>query len=183
MVVSRQHCAIGDELVGRATFSDDLRYRYMLSRFWGSDPAVTFIMLNPSTGDERNLEATTAGCASRARKWGYGGIVVANLFALISTDPKVLAKSADPIGPLNNAFIDNLQTLNVHTDGKIICAWGKHGRLNNREQEVLKLLKGVPLYALDLNKDGTPRHPLHMSHSKEPGIWFTHDQSLETVYG
>lgn len=152
-----------------ATFSGDMRYRYKLSRKWGKGPVLVCILLNPSTGDEFKLETTTAGLRKRAENWGYDGIVVYNLFALISTDPQRIYEHDDPIGKYNDSFIRNL--IDDEPEGSIVlCAWGNHGRLMNRDDEVVKLLP-EELYSLGVNKTGTPRHPLHMAHSIKPIPW------------
>lgn len=158
-----------DGTTGRAIFSEDLKYRYLLSRQWGSKPSLIFIMLNPSTGNEHSLEATTAGCLTRAKNWGFGGLIVLNLFAYISTDPSKLKEVKDPVGPDNDLFI--LQANEFASVGSdVICAWGKYGSLHDRDQAVLEMLH-MPKYVLEINKDGSPRHPLHMSHKIEPRIW------------
>ncbi|MBV8312930.1 MAG: DUF1643 domain-containing protein [Planctomycetaceae bacterium] len=57
----------------------------------------------------RPLEATNdptiERCERRARRWGFGGLIVTNLFALCATDPAGLRRVADPIGPENDATI------------------------------------------------------------------------------
>jgi hypothetical protein len=158
-----------DGTKGRAVFSEDGEYRYLLSRSWNAAPSLVFIMLNPSTGNEHSLEATTAGCLTRAKNWNYGGMIVVNLFALISTDPTKLKDHPDPIGPHNDYFLTKVNEF-AAVGSTVVCAWGKHGALNNRDNDVLEMLH-MPKYVLELNKDGSPRHPLHMSHKIEPRIW------------
>jgi len=52
-----------------------------------------------------------------------------------------------------------------------IAAWGNNGKLNERDKQVTALLKDRDLYSLGINKDGSPRHPLHLSHSIQPELW------------
>jgi hypothetical protein len=69
-----------------AEFSPCRRYRYVLWRTW--DPAagsVNFIGLNPSTADEQVDDPTIRCCIGFARDWGYGGLVMTNLFAIPAT--------------------------------------------------------------------------------------------------
>ena len=71
-----------------ARFSAGRRYRYTLWRVW--EPALgccNFLMLNPSTADESTNDPTIERCQRRAQRWGYGGLVVTNLFALCTSDP------------------------------------------------------------------------------------------------
>lgn len=88
-----------------AVLSDDGQYRCQLERTWGFGDAVTFVMLNPSTADARKDDPTIRRCLSYARSWGYDGIRVVNLYALRSSDPKMLKTVADPVGPENDAWI------------------------------------------------------------------------------
>lgn len=74
-----------------AVVSDCGRYRYRLDRIWDTAlPAVTFIMLNPSTADASNDDATIrrlAGTNGFARRWGCGALIVVNLYAWRATTP------------------------------------------------------------------------------------------------
>ena len=71
-----------------AVFSDDMVYRYRLWRTWDPDlPTCLFIMLNPSTADHEQNDPTIRRCLDFAKQWGYGQLLVGNLFALRATDP------------------------------------------------------------------------------------------------
>ena len=158
-------------MIGGATFSEDGTYRYVLSRDWEANgKLIVWIMLNPSIGDDSILERTTAGCLKRSQAWGFGAMIVLNLFAYISTDPKELKIVEDPIGKFNNGFIQVIGR-NSPEDALFIAAWGNHGKHLNRDKEVAELLGTRDLYCLGINKDGSPRHPLHMSHSIHPELW------------
>lgn len=70
------------EIKKDATISDCGKYRYRLSRIWEPGrPVATFVMLNPSTADATNDDATIRKCMGFARRWNLGGIHVGNLFA------------------------------------------------------------------------------------------------------
>src|SRR5512135_1752078 len=89
-----------------ARFSIDRRNRYALWRVWGHDEDIcNFLLLNPSIADEVTNDPTSVRCERRARRWGFGGLIVTNLFALCATDPAGLRRVADPIGPENDAAI------------------------------------------------------------------------------
>lgn len=152
-----------------AKLSDDGRYRYSLTRVW--DPGkglVNWIMLNPSTADARQDDPTIRRCINFTRSWGFGGLVVTNLFALRSPAPEVLELDPDPVGPLNDAaIVHEAITATLH-----VAAWGVHGRLHGRDQVVRRLLTEhplrLPLKCLGWTKSGQPRHPLYLLTSASP---------------
>ncbi len=82
-----------------AVISDCGRYRYRLTRRWGDGPLLSFIMLNPSTADAEVDDPTIRRCMGFARRDGYGGIVVGNLYAFRTTKPKALFAADNPLGP------------------------------------------------------------------------------------
>lgn len=152
-----------------AVFSDDGRYRYSLSREWDlRGEQVCWIMLNPSiAGDERD-DPTIRRCMGFARKWGYGGIVVVNLFAAIATFPADLAKMKDPVGPHNDEAI--LQAIKGR---RVVCAWGNLGpwlRSNwHRDMTVATMVIDTArtnAHCLGLTKFGYPQHPVRLAGSK-----------------
>lgn len=151
------------DLIRAAIISDDGRYRYVLSRSWEPDlPCVLFIMLNPSIADGLIDDATIRKCIGFARKWGYGGIWVVNLYALRATDHRELWKvsPAERIGPLNDAWIE--QMVQIAGDN-VVLAWGAHNRDDNRIAEVKHFLHGHAR-CLGVNMNGSPRHPLMLAY-------------------
>lgn len=150
-----------------ATFSACRQWRYSLSRIWDDSlPRCVFVCLNPSTADESKDDNTIRKCVKFAQRWGYGSFHMLNVFAWRSTDPKVLPGVDDPIGPDNNAAILS-ETAKA---GIVVCAWGRHASLKGRGAEVLRMLNlaGVGTYALKLNKDGSPMHPLYIRDDTTP---------------
>ena len=63
-----------------AGFSADRRYRYWLTRRWGSGPALMFVSLNPSNADERHDDPTTRRDMRFARRLGYDAMTLLNLY-------------------------------------------------------------------------------------------------------
>lgn len=49
-------------------------------------------MLNPSTADAEIDDPTITRCIGFAKSWGFGGLMVGNLWAYRATDPKELKK-------------------------------------------------------------------------------------------
>src|SRR6185295_2456507 len=89
-----------------ATFSSCRRWRYLLWRRWDEKkPVANFLMLNPSTADETQLDPTCSRARDYAERWGYGALIVTNVFGWRSTDPDVMKAAKDPVGPGNDAAI------------------------------------------------------------------------------
>jgi hypothetical protein len=104
-----------------AQFSPCRNWRYTLIRQWADgEDLVAFLMFNPSTADETQDDPTIRKCIRFAMRWGYGRLVILNLFAIRGTDPRKVANVNDPVGPLNNYWI----LKSVEPAREIICAWG-----------------------------------------------------------
>ena len=117
-----------------ATISDCRKYRYSLSRTWDDKKnTVLFIALNPSTANERNDDPTIRKCINYANKWGYGSLLVANLFAYRTTKPTKLRYVKNPVGNDNDQHIMDLSK----NASLIVAAWGNEGSLFNRDKEVI----------------------------------------------
>lgn len=130
-------------------------YRYTLRRIWDTAlPQVMFVGLNPSTADETHDDPTIRRCVGFARRWGYGGIIVVNLFAFRATDPRVLRGAEDPVGPENDQWIVWCQ----EEAARVVAAWGNGGTFRGRAEEVLPRLREP--FALAINHTGQPAHPL-----------------------
>lgn len=150
-----------------AELSDDRNYRYRLWRTWDVEkPTLGWIMLNPSTADEVDDDKTIRRCIGYAKDWGYGSLVVANLFALRSKNPENLYDHDAPVGPDNDAHLRD-----VCDDAEmVVAAWGQHGDLQGRGPDVVSMLD-VDLYALDTTEDGHPNHPLFQPKDAEPEVF------------
>lgn len=145
-----------------AKISHDGKYRYSLVREWDKErPKVLFIGLNPSTADEKLDDPTIRRCINFAKRWGYGGILVGNLFAIRSTEPGLIRKDPDPVGPKNDASL-----LEMVKDAKLVVgAWGNHGAYLDRSAYVRRLIPDMKCLAR--NKTGEPTHPLYISDDQE----------------
>lgn len=153
------------------------RYRYRLERTvtrdaaaWtaGAERAVAFLMLNPSIADATIDDPTIRRCVGYARAWGFGRLIVGNVYALRATNPKALRTAVDPIGPENTphlkAIIDAAQL--------VVCAWGANAdRARARAVVGLICAAGQQLHVLGVTKDGHPRHPLYARADLCPTPW------------
>lgn len=150
-----------------AVLSDDGQYRYRLSRTWDTaKPTVAFVMLNPSTADATEDDPTIRRCLGFAKAWGYGSLVVVNLFGLRTPDPSNLRDHPNPVGPAND---EHLRAVCDDAE-QVVAAWGANGSLQGRAQEVGQTLE-ADLYALDTTKAGHPVHPLYQPADAEPEPW------------
>jgi hypothetical protein len=148
---------------GSAVISECSLYRYVLRRIWDKDGrSVLFVGLNPSTADASADDPTIRRCVRFARDWGYGSLIMANLFAYRATEPCVLPRVDDPVGPRNNWW---LSILSRKVD-LVIAAWGVHGTLLARDIEVLGKLSEV--HCLGVTKAGHPKHPLYLPATVTP---------------
>ena len=156
-------------MIKKAIISEDGKYRYRLERTWDeSGVKVLFIMLNPSTADAINDDATIRRCIDFAKRWGYGGLLVGNLFAYRATKPTELLNAENPIGE------DNLKYLN-EMYGEVtraVCAWG-NGKIIDRLSKKTGDYKPLSgwlghLSYLELSNDGTPKHPLYLKKELQP---------------
>jgi hypothetical protein len=133
------------------------RYRYRLTR--GEDPMLCFVMLNPSTADADNDDATIRRCLSFARREKCAGIKVVNLYAYRATKPAELRGVDDPFGPENWKHLERV----AQAGGRIVCAWGA-GAGDRHVRTCLGILRSgdADLVCLGTTAAGAPRHPLYV---------------------
>lgn len=156
-------------VISDAVLSPCEQYRYLLSRQWSENekPTVLWIMLNPSTADANVDDATITRLIRRSMGGDYGRLLVCNLFAFRSTDPRRLtADVSDPIGPWNNQFIRQA----LADANTVFCGWGNHGALWNRDKTVLRMARdaGHTPLCLGLTRTNQPRHPLYVGYDVRP---------------
>jgi hypothetical protein len=155
-----------------AEFSPCRKWRYLLWRRWDqARPVANFLMLNPSTADEVQLDPTCSRARNYAEKWGYGGLIVTNVFGWRATDPNAMKAVKDPVGPGNDAAI-----VRAAKDAAIVvCAWGNHGAFLNRSSDVKSLLNKskIRLHSLRVNANGEPAHPLYLPGNLKARSWLS----------
>jgi hypothetical protein len=123
-------------------------------------------LLNPSTATEEVDDPTIVRCRTRAQRGGAGGLVVVNSGAIRETDSKKACLAPDPIGPDNDAWIRSLiPTCKMH-----IAGWGPKAAIFGGDKRLRQVFQecGVELYALRINRDGSPRHPLYVGYNIQP---------------
>ncbi|MFN0276773.1 MAG: DUF1643 domain-containing protein [Chitinophagales bacterium] len=154
-----------------ATFSKDRKYRYSLLRVWDEvSPILNFIGLNPSKADEENDDKTISNCIAIAMKNGYGGIRMLNLFAIVSTDPKLLLTCEDPLGKNDDHIFEYLCS-----DEEYVFCWGAFKEARERANFMIE--KFTNALCLGQNIDGSPKHPCRLSH-ETPIVDFDNTKGL-----
>lgn len=128
-------------------------YRYSLSRVWEQElPRVTWVLLNPSTADAEQLDPTMRRCVSFAKREGFGGMEVVNLYAFRTKSPRAMLDASDPVGAENDSVLASVR-------GVVIAGWGVHAK-QARVAAAVRLLP--PLLSLGTTREGHPRHPLYV---------------------
>lgn len=166
---------------GAAWFSPCGRFRYRLTRPLGSGPGrhgtVLFVLVNPSTATAEKNDPTVRRCVSFGRAWGFAELVVANLCAMVSTDPAGLADVVDPVGPSNDRYLlEAAKNANL-----VVCGWGDGGGngaagmiVTARRGPVCAMLTRaqVPLHRVGpITQRHNPGHPLYLRGDARPVPW------------
>ena len=145
-------------------------YRYQATYTWQPDrKQVCFILHNPTLVAHEQTDPTTRKCIMFARVWGYGSLVVVNLFARRADSPQRLAKMTDPVGVDNDRYIVEAAL----AADRVVVAWGSKGDYVNRSNQVLALLQehGVQPYCLKRTKWGDPYQPLYVALATNPVLY------------
>ena len=142
-----------------ARLSPDGAYRYTLERGWRPGPALVWLMLNPSTADAEDNDATLNRITGMTDGYGYGGLVVVNLYAIRTKSPAELRGWAragrDVVGPDNDATLRAV----FARGGPVVAAWGAPPWVQARVLRVRALLAGGPLLRLQPRWEAEGRSP------------------------
>jgi hypothetical protein len=165
-----------------AVFSSCRRWRYLLWRRWDeSKPVANFLMLNPSTADEFKLDPSCTRARNYAGRWGFGAVIITNIFGWRATDPEEMKSVKDPVGRGNDRAI-----VKAAKEAKlVVCAWGNHGLHRERSRNVVALLReqGISLHVLKMNGCGEPAHPLYLPANLSPAVFPPLSRGGATVPG
>jgi hypothetical protein len=155
-----------DGVTRQATLDALEQYRYSLVRSWGPNKSrVCFVMLNPSTADAYQDDATIRRCIGFSKAWGFDSLEVVNLYAWRATDPKDLWKAIFPIGSENDRYTQEA----VRRSSCVVVAWGAGAKCQHRVSKVQKMIKNA--FCLARTKNGAPHHPLRLPADIKPSIY------------
>lgn len=159
---------------GTAIISADGLYRYLLTRQCPGQGATVIVMINPSTADASQDDATIRKLQGFGRRHEWGELRIVNLFALRATDVNTLRLPGDPVGPENDFWIGHV----AEQAARIVVAWGSVGKIpkphRNRVAVVLGLLErtGLPILSIGTPaKCGSPKHPLFQPYDSPLQKW------------
>lgn len=149
-------------------------YRYRLERQCAGEGATAIIMVNPSTADATNDDATIRKLRGFGDRYSWGQIIIGNLFAYRSTDVRALASVEDPIGPFNDLHLADM----LRDADRLVVAWGPATKLPRhlrgryrRISELAHLVSRRPQSIGAPAKDGHPCHPLMLPYSRQLQPW------------
>jgi hypothetical protein len=139
-----------------AVFSTCGLYRYVLARNWSTAAdyeCMHVIMLNPSTATHEIDDPTIRRCIGFAKREGYGGLVIRNLFAYRTPYPAELMIAKDPVGPENAGVLAHVVDREI-----AIAAWGIV------PPKLRKKMPPTPTVGacFGTTKEGWPKHPLYL---------------------
>lgn len=166
-----------------ARLSDDRRHRFNLWRRWDDGLLLGWVMLNPSTADASLDDQTITRCCYYARRDGYAGIYVVNLWSLRTPYPTVLWEQLDRYdrtleedpGARENDFELAFVARNDRI-GAVVAGWGNlPARARPRVEAVRTLFagEGRQLLCCGVTKSGAPRHPSRLGNNQEITPWPT----------
>jgi Protein of unknown function (DUF1643) len=62
-------------------------YRWSMKRAWGAGPTVLWCLFNPSDADARRDDPTTLRMMQFSLGWGFGSMIVVNVYPFIASKP------------------------------------------------------------------------------------------------
>lgn len=155
-------------------------YRTELRRIWDdSKPLLVVCMLNPSKADHQRNDPTVLALIHFAKLWGYGGVLIINLFSYRSSSPaEMMAAGGTAFGPDNALTIERTFVFARHAGVPILAAWGNGGDHEDRAEWFCgrARMHMVDLICLGRTKDGHPKHPMargvhRIPRDQQPILW------------
>lgn len=150
-----------------AVFSPDNQHRVRLWRVWNPElPVLVWCLLNPSVAGAERSDLTLAKCIGFAKRNGYGGVILVNLFTLVSTNPDALSKQLQ-IANVWDADEHIKWACSAPVLSRVAAGWGHKPWAETRATYVLNYLRSLrrgDVLCLGTTKDGHPRHPSRLGY-------------------
>lgn len=155
--------------VKAAVLSDDRRHRYWLTRIWDrARPVLVVCMFNPSTADGQRDDQTILRLFHFGKAWGYGGILVINLYTLRTSDPHNV-RGHESVARGDAHYVAWNHALDIARAQKtpVLVAWGN---LPTRDavDEFMRYAFRVPLICLGRTREGGAIHPMARGKHRVP---------------
>lgn len=150
-----------------AVFSPDGLHRVRLWRIWNPElPVLVWCLLNPSVAGAERSDLTLAKCIGFAKRNGYGGVIIVNLFTLVATDPDELLRQLQ-VANVRDADEHIRWACHAAPRSTVVLGWGSKLWAEERARHVVRLLTvnaQLKLHCLGTTKDGNPRHPSRLGY-------------------
>ncbi len=142
----------------------DEKNRYILEKF--GEKQLFIIGLNPSTADEKKLDATMRKILSFCENNDFDGFIMTNLYPQRTAKPSLLSDKIDEkIVSKNLEEIE--KSLSKLKNPTVLCCWGNNvyerDYLKDCLSAILKICEkyGACYKAIKINKSSQPAHPLY----------------------
>jgi len=157
-----------------AEISDCGMYRWWLRRTWqvvNGKGTCCFIMLNPSTADGNVDDPTIRRCIGFAKTWGYGTLMVRNLFPWRATDPAVLRGKTKSM--ITGGHRGDIELMSAMSSDLVVAAWGADvpGFRDIDAKAIFRKHPEKVIHCLGTTKHGCPRHPLYVRADQLPLVY------------
>ncbi len=169
---------IKPEIERSAAISRCGNYRWTLHRKWGDGYRVCWIMLNPSTADAERDDPTLRRCIHFSKAWGYGSLIVVNLYPFRSSSPEECRRWAGWEGSRDWYIRDaiHFQNLPVVVEAAkqcqmVVAGWGAAAWVMDFATHLCaEVMEGTghPIYCLGTTKSGAPLHPMARGRNRVP---------------
>ncbi len=163
-------------LMSSSSFSSCGLYRWFLKRTLSKrKKIIVFIGLNPSYASSFRDDQTLRRLINFSSSWGYGTLIVVNLFARVSRNPSMLRNCSDPIGKRNDEELHaRLDFWSNEPSCDLWLGWGAKGSFLNRSFNVIENIRfylsnraikspsSLGPMTLGTTLKGHPVHPLYI---------------------
>jgi hypothetical protein len=150
-----------------AIFSKCRTFRYALWRIWSpSLKPLMVIGLNPSRAGAVDNDNTIVRCIGYSVAWGFGGLLMGNLYGFQNTYPVNLYNALDRIGPDNDLWLMRMRD----RAGMHLAAWGRNAEIDLDRAAAVRAMFPT-LHTLGFTQNNQPKHPLRLAKTLQPIAW------------